>query len=257
MANDPHIERGVFVPEGVNIGSDVSIGPNVVFGGNDIVIGPGAMLDAACVISNGVTIGRGAWVRAGAVVLHSMPAHSIVVGNPAEVVGYVNSHPSMAQARLEFIDLSSKVEVQRPGAISLNVGNAALHLMRRMDDKRGSLSVAEMASEMPFVPARYFTIYDVPAKELRGEHAHKLCQQFFICVHGSCHVLLDDGINRCEVLLDRPDIGLFVPEMIWGTQYRYSSDAVLLVFASMEYDCFDYLHSYDDFISQIGTRMVP
>jgi hypothetical protein len=104
-----------------------------------------------------------------------------------------------------------------------------------------------MPAEVPFSPARYFAVFDVPSQELRGEHAHKRCQQFLICLHGSCRVLLDDGEQRCEVTLDRPDVGVFMPEMIWGTQYRYSPDAVLLVFASRTYEAKDYLRTYEEF----------
>jgi len=36
--------------------------------------------------------------------------------------------------------------------------------------------------------------------------------------------------------------------MTWGTQYNYSPDAVLLVFASYEYDARDYIRDYDEFL---------
>jgi hypothetical protein len=49
-------------------------------------------------------------------------------------------------------------------------------------------------------------------------------------------------------------MGVFMPEMIWGTQYRYSSDAVLLVFASHTYDAGDYLRTYDDFLAELERR---
>jgi hypothetical protein len=109
---------------------------------------------------------------------------------------------------------------------------------------------------LPFSPARYFAVFGVPSIELRGEHAHKKCQQFLICLHGSCRVLLDDGERRCEVILDRPDIGVFMPEMIWGTQYRYSPDAVLLVFASRPYEADDYLRTYDEFLAERAIRTI-
>ena len=114
--------------------------------------------------------------------------------------------------------------------------------------------MGEVPAELPFVPARYFTVFDVPSVELRGEHAHKRCEQFLMCLHGSCRILLDDGVQRCEVTLDRPDIGVYMPPLIWGTQYRYSADAVLLVFASHAYEASDYLRTYDEFISQCGKN---
>lgn len=133
----------------------------------------------------------------------------------------------------------------------LGVGNCALYLMRRIEDARGSLTVGEVPNEVPFYPSRYFAVFDVPSVELRGEHAHKRCQQFLICMHGSCRVLLDDGNHRCEVTLDRPDMGVFMPEMIWGTQYRYSDDAVLLVLASRAYEADDYLRTCEEFQAEL------
>jgi dTDP-4-dehydrorhamnose 3,5-epimerase len=39
--------------------------------------------------------------------------------------------------------------------------------------------------------------------------------------------------------------------LVWGTLYRFSSDAVLLVFASEHYDDGDYLRRFEDFISAV------
>ena len=52
-------------------------------------------------------------------------------------------------------------------------------------------------------------------------------------------MVVDDGISREEVLLDRPSIGLFIPAGIWGIQYKYSTNGTLLVFASEYYDASD------------------
>jgi UDP-2-acetamido-3-amino-2,3-dideoxy-glucuronate N-acetyltransferase len=97
-------------------------------------------------------------------------------------------------------------------------------------------------------------VYDVPSREVRGEHAHKVCEQFLICVRGSCGILLDDGKNRREFTLDRLDLGIYMPAMIWGTQYRYSPDAILLVFASHPYDPEDYVRTYDEFCALVRNR---
>ncbi len=238
------------IPESARIEPGVTIAQRVILAGDDIVVRANARLDAASVIGEGVTIGQGAWVRAGAVVLRSVPANAIVEGNPAQVVGYVDraAHDHRPDPRL--IEVQSLGNAPRPARIPLDVGESALYLMRRVVDTRGSLTVGEVPTEVPFSPARYFAVFGVPSIELRGEHAHKRCQQFLICLHGSCRVLLDDGVRRCEVTLDRPDMGVFMPEMIWGTQYRYSPDAVLLVFASRPYEADDYLRTYDEFLAE-------
>ena len=85
-------------------------------------------------------------------------------------------------------------------------------------------------------------------------HAHKQCAQFLICLNGSVRVLLDDSRTRREVILDRPEMGIYMPPMIWGTQYRYSSDAILLVFASLEYNSEDYIRNYDEFVQAIDIN---
>nr|WP_272146242.1 WxcM-like domain-containing protein [Yoonia sp.] len=232
---------------------DATVGNRVVLAGDNIVIGPRARLDPASVIGENVTIGQGAWVRAGAVVLTSVPPNAIVEGNPAQVVGY-SSETGDARSQLSsprHFDIHQFTEASRPSQVALGVGDSALYLMRKISDARGSLTVGEFPTEVPFSPERYFAVFGVPSVELRGEHAHKLCQQFLICLHGSCRVLLDDGEQSCEVTLDRPDMGVYMPAMIWGTQYRYSPDAVLLVFASRPYEHDDYLRSYDDFIAEL------
>jgi hypothetical protein len=250
----PNYSLGSLIPESAIIAQNATVGPRVVLAGDGIILRDNVRLDAACVIGEGVTVGQGAWVRAGAVVLRSVPANAIVEGNPAQVVGYVDGGNSETRRDPRLIDIHRFDHLERPARVPLDVGNSALYLMRRFTDSRGSLTVGEVPTEVPFLPVRYFTVYDVPSENVRGEHAHKQCQQFLICLHGSCRVLLDDGLQRCEVTLDRPDMGVFMPEMIWGTQYLYSPDAVMLVFASRSYEAEDYLNTYDDFIAELERR---
>lgn len=242
------------IPDSATIAKGVKLGPRVVLAGEGIVLRSNARIDAAAVIGAGVTIGQGAWVKAGAVVLRSVPPNAIVEGNPAQVVGYLDGGGARRKPDPKHIDIHAFSNLPRPSKVDLGVGASALFLMRRITDARGALTVGEVPTEVPFSPARYFVVFDVPSMELRGEHAHKQCQQFMICLHGSCRVLLDDGQNRCEVTVDRPDMGVFMPEMIWGTQYRYSADSVLLVFASRTYEADDYLRTYDDFLVELERR---
>lgn len=102
--------------------------------------------------------------------------------------------------------------------------------------------------EIPFVPQRYFLVYAVPNAEVRGEHAHRVCHQFLVCTHGACSVVMDDGFANEEVRLDAPTLGLHLPPMTWGIQYKYTPDAVLLVFASHPYDPDDYIRDYPSFV---------
>ena len=85
---------------------------------------------------------------------------------------------------------------------------------------RGNLSFGEIGDQIPFDIKRYFLVYGVASKEIRGEHAHRSLHQFLICVHGRCHVVADDGRNRQEFVLDNPTLGIHLPPMVWGIQSR-------------------------------------
>ena len=103
-------------------------------------------------------------------------------------------------------------------------------------------------TDIPFEPKRWFLVYGVPSAETRGQHAHLRCHQFLVAASGSLRVMADDGTEREDFLLDRPDRGLFLPAMTWGVQYGYSSETVLLVVASEPYDATDYVRDYGEFL---------
>ena len=65
---------------------------------------------------------------------------------------------------------------------------------------------------------------------------------------GSVSVVADDAKTRQEFLLQKPNQGVFLPAGTWGIQYKYSSDAVLLVFASEHYNADDYIRNYEEFL---------
>lgn len=138
--------------------------------------------------------------------------------------------------------------------VAIGIGGATLHRFPRVTDSRGSLTVGEFGRSIPFEAKRYFMVFDVPAMETRGEHAHRACHQFLICVRGSCTVVADDGHGRREIVLDRPDVGIHLPPMVWGIQYKYSVDALLLVFASHFYDSGDYIRDYAEFTRLAGAK---
>ncbi|MES2755841.1 MAG: WxcM-like domain-containing protein [Pseudomonadota bacterium] len=255
------VKSGVQVWDGVRIEDNVFIGPNVTFT-NDLyprskvypkqfsvtTIKAGASIGANATILPGLTIGEGAMIGAGAVVTRSVPANAIVQGNPARIAGYTNTKPEAA------VGTRAPDARKPPFHDALNVRGVTLHQFPLIPDMRGSLTVGEFDQHIPFVPERYFLVFDVPSKETRGEHAHHACHQFLICVRGSCTVLVDDGTNRTEVVLDSPDRGIYLPPLTWGVQYKYSADAVLLVFASHKYDAADYIRDYVEFVQIVKTQ---
>ncbi len=121
-------------------------------------------------------------------------------------------------------------------------------------DARGQLIAIEEFKDIPFDVKRVYYIYDTLEGVVRGHHAHKSLQQILICVHGSCKIKLDDGKEQEIVLLDKPNEGLYVSNVMWREMFDFSPDAVLLVLASEYYDEADYIRNYDDFLAYVNGK---
>ena len=115
-------------------------------------------------------------------------------------------------------------------------------------DKRGQLISMEEFKDIPFRIKRVYYMYDTETGMVRGKHAHKNLEQILVCIHGSCKVLMDNGHEKKVIPLERPYEGLYVANNIWREMFDFSSDAVLLVFASELYDEDDYIRDYDEFL---------
>ena len=115
-------------------------------------------------------------------------------------------------------------------------------------DERGQLVALEEHKDYPFEVKRVYYLFDTKQGVRRGFHAHKCLQQILVCVSGSCKILLDNGVEKETVLLDRPTLGLYVGNNMWREMYDFSPDAVLLVLASELYDEADYIRDYDEFL---------
>lgn len=253
------IKCGVQLWDGITLEDDVFVGPNATFTNDPFprskaypeefartVVQRGASIGANATILPGVTIGASAMIGAGAVVLRSVPPHAIVVGNPGRIVGYVDA------PRKDAAPASRPSAEAAPAIQASRVRGVDIHRLPRIEDLRGNLTAGEFDRSIPFSVKRYFIVFEVPSVEVRGEHAHRTCHQFLICAHGSVSVVADDGTSREEFLLDDPCLGLHLPPMTWGVQYRYSPDAVLLVFASEHYDAADYIRDYQAFLDAVS-----
>jgi len=255
IGNRVTIKCGVQIWDGVTLEDDVFVGPNATFTNDPFprskvypeafartVVRAGASIGANATILPGLTIGPKAMVGAGAVVTRDVPANAIVVGNPARIRGYVDSRKPTGRASV----------LVPQAARELSVAGARIVEVDIFSDLRGSLAVAQVGKPLPFVPRRVFVVFDVPTREVRGEHAHRTLEQLLICIRGECAVVVDDGNQREEVVLNSPKLGLYVPPMVWATQYKFSPDAMLLVLASAEYDANEYIRDYDEFLRLVG-----
>jgi UDP-2-acetamido-3-amino-2,3-dideoxy-glucuronate N-acetyltransferase len=255
IGDEVTVKCGVYVWDGVELQDGVFVGPNVTFTNDKYprsrqhpeqyartVVCRGASLGANATLLPGLRIGERAMVGAGAVVTRDVPPNAIVTGNPARIVGYVDTTARPA--------VHSTLSATTEDSLVRGVKLIRLHHVK---DLRGDLCVAEWQRDLPFVPRRVFMVYNVPDARVRGEHAHKQCHQFLVCVRGSLAVVVDDGSNREEYVLDQPWVGLYLPPKVWGIQYKYSADAILMVFASHEYDPADYIREYEEFLRLVRT----
>lgn len=133
--------------------------------------------------------------------------------------------------------------INRPSVYDCSV----VDLPKYMFDE-GNLTWVERNKNVPFDIQRVFYLYDIPGGEARGAHAHRQCHQFLIAASGAFEVVLDDGVNKRTVMLNRPFCGLHIPPDIWAAEQGFSSGSVCLVLASEIYDESDYIRNYNDFI---------
>lgn len=125
-----------------------------------------------------------------------------------------------------------------------------------ISDERGALVALEgadaalAASDVPFAVKRVFYIFDLPYDAVRGVHAHKgEADELIFCLRGSCDFLLDDGLARTTVHLDKAHLGLYIEGRLWREFTHFSPDCLLLVLASGHYKDAIYIRDYDEFLA--------
>ena len=106
IGNNCKIQNNVSVYDNVTLEDDVFCGPSMVFTNvynprsavsrkneyRDTLVGQGATLGANCTIVCGVTIGRYAFIGAGAVVNKDVPDYALMVGVPAQQIGWMSEY---------------------------------------------------------------------------------------------------------------------------------------------------------------------
>ncbi len=127
------------------------------------------------------------------------------------------------------------------------ITNTKLISFKTFNDNYGSLIPLEVEEDIPFAVNRAYYIFNVEQGVRRGFHSHKELEQILVCVHGSVKILVKTPFESEDILLDQPDIGLYIGPAVWREMYDFSSDAVLLVFASMHYDTSDYIRDYAEY----------
>lgn len=119
--------------------------------------------------------------------------------------------------------------------------------LTKIHNPAGNITIIENGNHQPFNVSRVYYLYDVPGGSERGGHAHKALYQLIVAASGSFDVILDDGINKKIIQLNRPYYGLLVIPGIWREIVNFSSGAICLVLASYKYQEEDYIREYSEF----------
>jgi hypothetical protein len=135
-----------------------------------------------------------------------------------------------------------------------SVYDCVVVLLNKNHNRAGNITIVEGQKNVPFDVKRIYYLYDIPGGHDRGGHAHKELRQLIIAASGSFNVIIDDGMNKKIVSLNRPDYGLLVVPGIWRELVEFSSGAVCLVLASQKYDESDYLRKHDDFLEYVLVK---
>ncbi len=130
----------------------------------------------------------------------------------------------------------------------MRLNNCKLVDLPKISDPRGNLTFVESDHQINFSIKRVYYLYDVPAGAERGGHAHRGLQQLIIAASGSFDVMLDDGVEKKRITLNRPYEGLYICPMIWRELENFSTGSTCLVLASNFYDEKDYYRDYKEFL---------
>ena len=111
----------------------------------------------------------------------------------------------------------------------------------------GELSFFEGSRDISFEIKRIYYISKVREGVRRGFHAHKELKQLLFCPYGRIQLILDNGIQREEITLSDPSVGVVIDKPTWREMLWLQNDSVLCVAASDYYRADDYVRNYDEF----------
>lgn len=123
--------------------------------------------------------------------------------------------------------------------------------LKEVIEAEGRLIPAELKQLLPSLEVkRVFFVDNVKDNELRGLHAHYETEQLLFCLKGQLKVVCKDGKDIFEVVLDKPNMCIYIPKMIWDEQVYLTKDTIMLSIANTEYNPKDYINSYETFMKE-------
>lgn len=140
--------------------------------------------------------------------------------------------------------MTPKIKVKNSGVV---------HVQSIHDRPDGTLTVAQVGEHIPFDIKRIYYITNLAKqRSVRGQHAHKKLEQIIFCINGSFDLLLDDGIKKQKIKMNKPSFGIRLGKRLWHSMKNFSDNCVILVLADDLYKEKDYIRNYKDFLKHIN-----
>lgn len=116
------------------------------------------------------------------------------------------------------------------------------------EPSRGKLVPIELQGAIPFEVKRVYYLWGIPTGAVRGQHAHTIEKEFFICIRGRCAIKVsNDGSPPNKIILSTPKRGIFIDNLVWHEFTDFSPDAILLAFSSTGYLPDNYINDFEEF----------
>lgn len=128
-----------------------------------------------------------------------------------------------------------------------------IFILPKIADSRGNLSIIEEMKQIPFKIKRVYWIYDVPGGVERGGHAYRQNEEFIVALSGSFDVCLDNGKEKKVISLNRSYMGVYIPKGVWRVMNNFSTNSLVLIVSSIDYDEKDYIMDYEEFLQYSTT----
>ena len=121
-------------------------------------------------------------------------------------------------------------------------------------NKTGSLVPFSFKKEIPFNVKRIFIIYG-KKNSRRADHAHHKCSQYLVPMYGSIDVtyINKSGKFKKRLSFNKKECLLLKPKTWCNIKFN-TKDSKLLVFCNREYEYFDYIEHYQEFLKVIGIK---
>ena len=103
------------------------------------------------------------------------------------------------------------------------------------DDERGSLTVLERMTEIPFEVRRTMVIAGVPTGATRGHHANMLTSELIVCASGALTVRIEDARSSRSIPVSSQSGAVLIPPGLWVELRDFVHGTVVVVLADTDY----------------------